>query len=114
MSSYYIKFPFMARSSSSYSIGLCCAVLCCAVLCCAVLCCDVLCCAVLCCAVLCCAVLCLCCVVLCCVVLCCVVLYCVVLCCVVPLIPTYGSILEGYLSIFLVYWGMLSKIGWER
>ena len=34
--------------------------------------------------------------------------------CLVPLSPIYRSIPRGYLSIFLVYWGMLPKIGWER
>ena len=71
------------------------------------LCCVVLCCVVLCCVVLCCVVLC--CVVLCCAVLCCVVLCCVVLCGSQSL--TYESIPGGYLSVFLVYWGMPRKSG---
>ena len=39
-------------------------------------------------------------------------LCCVVLRCVIPLNPIYWSIPGGYLTIFLVYWGMLPKIGW--
>ena len=73
----------------------------------------VLCCVVLCCVVLCCVVLR--CVALRCVALRCVALQCVALCCVVvPLSPTYRSIPGGYLFVFLVYWGMLPKVGWER